>query len=727
MLKNKVSLGIFAALTLILIPLQTSALSGADWNAGRIIDDSVFYNKSSMSVQQIQDFLNAKVPNCDRNGTKPSEYGGGTRAQYGASQGAPAPYTCLKDYHENPTTHENNLEGRGIPSGGISAAQIIYDAAQQYNINPQALIVLLQKEQTIVTDEWPFPVQYRSAAGYGCPDSTPGVCNSSYHGFYNQVHKAAWQFRVYANNPNGYNHVANQNNNIRYNPSASCGTSSVFIQNQATASLYNYTPYQPNATALSNIYGSQDDGCGAYGNRNFWRTFTDWFGSTYGVAYAASYYSQSAYPTLKQGEQATITIRYKNEGNLTWYDTSASGPSTYPVVLAASNPVNRGSEFSTPAWSSASRPLRNFSAVHEANGTTLAPSQHVAAPGQIVSYTFPVKAPIDIYVGQYKEYFMPIREGAPGASWFMGADAVHMAINVQRATSAAYQYQSAYPNLGQNEHSSMYFVFKNTGSTVWYDETTAAANNDYPVVLSTAWPMNRASEFATTGWSSVYRPVTRFSKVFEADGVTLAANQHAASPGQIVRFEFDITAKLNQQPGVYREYFTLIRQGARDWPIDGGGGFQDVTVRGGFYRAGFVGQSNYPTVQKGQSGTMSFRLKNTGTLAWYDDSSWKAGIFPVHFATSWPINRGSLFNKNWPTSSRPVKMFTKVYEANNSTLATNQHIVQPGQIAEFSFPIDVPANAASGTYNEYFQPVLEYAPGWQWHMEGIVWQSVIVP
>ena len=53
----------------------------------------------------------------------------------------------------------------------------------------------------------------------------------------------------------------------------------VFIQNQATANLYYYTPYQPNAAALRAGYG-EGDGCSAYGNRNFYQYFTDWFGAT---------------------------------------------------------------------------------------------------------------------------------------------------------------------------------------------------------------------------------------------------------------------------------------------------------------------------------------------------------------------------------------------------------------------------------------------------------------
>jgi uncharacterized protein with LGFP repeats len=60
----------------------------------------------------------------------------------------------------------------------------------------------------------------------------------------------------------------------------------VFIYNQATAGLYNYTPYQPNAAALRAGYGSGDD-CSAYGNRNFYSYFTDWFGSTHEPGAAA--------------------------------------------------------------------------------------------------------------------------------------------------------------------------------------------------------------------------------------------------------------------------------------------------------------------------------------------------------------------------------------------------------------------------------------------------------
>lgn len=270
------SLVVVGVVLVLSINNKSSALSGSDWNAGNIISDDQFFNPGAMSTADIQNFLNSMVPACDTNGTQASEFGGGTRAQYGASIGHPAPYTCLKDYVENPTTHVNNANG-GVVDGGWSSAQIIKYASDTYGISPKVLIVLLQKEQVLVTDTWPFPGQYKSATGYGCPDTAP--CDAQYYGLYNQVINAARQFQLYAQVPDSYRYKAYQNNTILWNPSASCGSSTVYIANQATAGLYNYTPYQPNAAALNNLYGSGDS-CSAYGNRNFWRLYSDWFGST---------------------------------------------------------------------------------------------------------------------------------------------------------------------------------------------------------------------------------------------------------------------------------------------------------------------------------------------------------------------------------------------------------------------------------------------------------------
>jgi hypothetical protein len=275
-----------ASLAVLLSPILTTihvnALSGSEWSAGTIVDDAVFYNNGDMSVASIQTFLNKQVPVCDTQGTQASEYGGGTRAQYGIARGYAPPYVCLKDYYENPTSHANNLSGNPIPDGGMSAAQIIKAAADQYGVSSRVLLTILQKESSgpLITDTWPFPNQYKNAMGYGCPDTAP--CDPQYAGFYNQVMNAARQIVNYKNNPTSFRYRANQNNSILYNPNSSCGNGTVYVKSLATAGLYNYTPYQPNNAALNNLYGSGDS-CSSYGNRNFWRIFNDWFGTTRAV------------------------------------------------------------------------------------------------------------------------------------------------------------------------------------------------------------------------------------------------------------------------------------------------------------------------------------------------------------------------------------------------------------------------------------------------------------
>lgn len=257
--------------------IKADALSGSDWQSGSIISDSIFFNKDALNVGQIQAFMNAKVPTCDTSGSK--MYNASmTRAQYGASKGYSAPYICLKDYSESTPTKAAESSLCAQYNGGTkSSAQIIYDVSQACGVNPAVLLVLLQKEQSLLTDEWPWANQYRSATGFGCPDTA--ACDSAYYGFFNQVYNAARIYKKYARDSANYNYRAGRNNTIQYNPNGACGGSNVYIQNQATAGLYVYTPYQPNQPALNNLYGS-GDGCSAYGNRNFWRMFNDWFGAT---------------------------------------------------------------------------------------------------------------------------------------------------------------------------------------------------------------------------------------------------------------------------------------------------------------------------------------------------------------------------------------------------------------------------------------------------------------
>jgi LysM repeat protein len=251
---------------LVAIPSEqepAAALNGSMFNPGLIISDSVFYDFGTMTVQDIQRFLDGRVAACRAAADRPG---------------------CLKDYRIS-TPGATGSPGRctSLPAkNNITAAELIYDVARACGINPRVILVKLQKEQGLVTATDPSPRAYDFALGMDCPD-TPTGCSAASAGFFWQLYKGAGQLRWY-NNPAGSFTWLKPGTVISrpYYPNRpSCGSQSFRLENNATAALYYYTPYVPNQAALNNLYGTGDS-CSSYGNRNFWRFFSDWFGSPIG-------------------------------------------------------------------------------------------------------------------------------------------------------------------------------------------------------------------------------------------------------------------------------------------------------------------------------------------------------------------------------------------------------------------------------------------------------------
>lgn len=238
-------------------PAPAQAASASAFDPGRIIDDALFFNGSTLSETAIQTFLQSRVPTC------------------AATSGNPG---CIKDYRSDSAARPADKYCAAYAGGvGQLASTIIFNVAIACNISPQVLLVTLQKEENLILSKNPSAGAYTIAMGYGCPDTA--VCDTQYYGFANQVYSAARQFDAYRMNFSYFNYRPGRVNTIQWNPNAACGSSQVYIQNAATAALYIYTPYQPNTAALANLYGTGDT-CSSYGNRNFWAYFTDWFGST---------------------------------------------------------------------------------------------------------------------------------------------------------------------------------------------------------------------------------------------------------------------------------------------------------------------------------------------------------------------------------------------------------------------------------------------------------------
>ena len=233
-----------------------AAANPAEFNASLIISDRLFYDGSLMAEAQVQNFLDVKVA-CAPTAGNPG---------------------CLESYRSDSYSKAADAYCKAYTgAAGELASTILFKVATACNINPQVLIVMLQKEQGLVTSTNPTAGKYRIAMGYGCPDTA--ACDTAYYGFYNQVYNAARQLQRYKALPGSFNFAVGRARAVGFHPNAACGSTVITPQNAATAALYNYTPYQPNAAAIANINGT-GDACSSYGNRNFWRYFTDWFGST---------------------------------------------------------------------------------------------------------------------------------------------------------------------------------------------------------------------------------------------------------------------------------------------------------------------------------------------------------------------------------------------------------------------------------------------------------------
>lgn len=137
-----------------------------------------------------------------------------------------------------------------------TASDIIYDAAQFYKINPQYLIVLLQKEQSLVSDSSPSDSQINWATGYGvcdsCSKDDPRI--QKYKGLYNQINWAAKRNRQYIDESGQWHYKVGGTYLI--------DGQTVTISNQATVNLYTYTPH-------------------LHGNEVFHRLWTKWFATNF--------------------------------------------------------------------------------------------------------------------------------------------------------------------------------------------------------------------------------------------------------------------------------------------------------------------------------------------------------------------------------------------------------------------------------------------------------------
>lgn len=259
-------------------PTPASAASPLDgFDPGNLISDAAFYRPGAMTRAEVTAFVTqigaACVPNADKT-------------------------PCLKDYTvPTPALTATAYCAALAANPANTGAGIVADVATACGINPQVLLVLIQRESSLLTRSGSQLTRqmYNQATGAGCPDFTG--CAPDWASYFAQVYGAAERFQKYRQHPERYNHRAGTRGQIAYHPETTCGKASVYLQNQATAGLYNYTPYVPNQAAIAAVSGT-GDACSTYGNRNFHRILRAWFPATA---------SGSTAPPIAPSPPATVT------------------------------------------------------------------------------------------------------------------------------------------------------------------------------------------------------------------------------------------------------------------------------------------------------------------------------------------------------------------------------------------------------------------------------------
>lgn len=236
----------FLVLSLALLIFNAKAVNASsvdpNFDPNLIISDEEMLNYNSMTLMEIQIFLESKNSFLASYETK-NAYGTKKTAAEIIYEAATANYRCPDhvDLSENP---------------GEEMIELLCDKIT--TVNPRFLMILIQKESSLIENPNPSQKRLDEATGYGCPDS--GGCNPRWKGFGKQVNSAALQFLAYMEKPNRYPYrqgnayIFNNDRGTIYNQPLM-----VTPANRATAALYNYTPHVFN------------------GNYNVWRLYQRYF------------------------------------------------------------------------------------------------------------------------------------------------------------------------------------------------------------------------------------------------------------------------------------------------------------------------------------------------------------------------------------------------------------------------------------------------------------------
>lgn len=476
-IKSLASLSPLLICLLFLFGTATPALA-ATVNYNNLIADSVFDNYGSMTASQIDAFLNSFPNSCisTNSGFSAPEPTGVNQNTYSFGANVSAGqiiYDAAQAYYINPEVLLATLQKEqglvtGSSNGSFSCHPNTPSPSWPYTNPPPSSpppysyttfsCTDSQGNSTTCTEACPDNGGCMNiAVGYGCPYN----CYTSSEGFSKQIILGAWILEFarqraegnvnwdvnhgnwYETNDPNYNYtgpMANSNGQP-VQRCASCTAAvydgsdtlsdgnSVTIANGATASLYNYTPYES-------------------GNANFVNIFDSWFGSTQTtIPWAWRYVYQQEYSdsamtqpytevtTVQPGSKFYVTVQAYNAGNQTWQQSN--------LHIGTSNPNDRSSVFYDSSWLDPQRPAGM--------------QQSSVAPGSTATFNFTMDAPST--PGSYKEYFNLVDDGV---TW-LNDPGLYFYINVVNPVAAT-NSQDTSLTAGQTLTTGQYLMSPDTQS-----------------------------------------------------------------------------------------------------------------------------------------------------------------------------------------------------------------------------------------------------------------------
>lgn len=233
---------LFSGFFLFALLFPSPVLAEATFNPNMIITDAELFDYTSMGKESVQAFLESRK-------------------------------STLSGYKDVDVT-TNVL---------APASEIIHNASKLYQVNPRYILVVLQKEQSLVESQNPKQRQYDWATGYAVCDSCsmddPAI--QKYKGFAKQIDHAAGAARWWKDNQD-------RGSFKKVGVPITIDETTVTPENYATGFLYTYTPH-------------------IHGNKNFWKIWNRWFTRVFPNGSVVQVKGEPAVYLLEKGYRRAFT------------------------------------------------------------------------------------------------------------------------------------------------------------------------------------------------------------------------------------------------------------------------------------------------------------------------------------------------------------------------------------------------------------------------------------